>query len=407
MYISKIPAYNIAQNYSKNTKYTTNYGLRMEAPLNRDVVYFKGTPKFNKKAGGIPLGTAKKISKEMEAQIKDVKQLINDLFGDLVATVKKPKNPIYKISGRAKTGLSIKQKDQTRNFGNVKEIQTGMTDLLGVKVEMRSGDKRDVDTMLDRLIPAIRSHTVELIEIENKRPIAVKGLPESKACKYDYGTIDMMKKLIDVQEEVWNKGSKAKNKKLVSQKLEDDYTDANYSAIHILLKKPGKNSKVFELQIMGKDVAAAKAVDDPIWKLLNNKDLGEEYKPLEKIIEPYAKTNAAFEEFKQQMLEENPTLEPDSVTLRTAMQKTKDEDFKNDLKKLILFNEYRKKVFLFQRTKEPTAYTTKELRTKFYPLEYDIDPRLDFNYLYDVVQKCYNNAQKNNKVAKNVFENLF
>ena len=74
-----------------------------------------------------------------------------------------------------------------------------MTDLNGGKIVLRDTDKKTVDGVLDRLIPAIKSNSVELLEIENKRPKVVKGLPETEACKYDYASINMLKKLTEIQ----------------------------------------------------------------------------------------------------------------------------------------------------------------------------------------------------------------
>ena len=45
-----------------------------------------------------------------------------------------------------------------------------MTDLKGGKIVLRDSDKKTVDGVLDRLIPAIKSKSIELLEIENKRP---------------------------------------------------------------------------------------------------------------------------------------------------------------------------------------------------------------------------------------------
>ena len=82
------------------------------------------------------------------------------------------------------------------------------------------------------------------------------------------------------------------------------------------------------------------------------------------------------------------------------MQKTQDADFKQALKELINLNEYRGDVFIFQRKKEPSSYVSKNMKTRFLPLKSDIDPRVDFNNLYEEIEKCNLLSQKLAKEAK-------
>ena len=382
------------QNNTNTPQYQTSFGLRMTSPLERDTVSFTATPKFNSKTSGVSLATAKKIHKTVEPYQKDIMILIDNLFGDLVATEYRPKGPIYKIKNRVKKPLSIQEKSSTRQWNTQDEILDFMTDLNGVKIEMRNAGKANVDMMLNRLIPAIRSREVEIIEIENKRPMIVKGLSEDKASKYDYASIDILENIIGIQEEVWNGKNCIGKERLVSQNLYNDFTDANYCALHILLRTTGKNARVFELQIMGKDVADAKRIDDLVWKILNGKNIEPKYNSIAKILQPFAETNAKANEIKKQMLEDNPNLKPEQITLKTIMQKTKDEDFKHSLKELIQLNDYRSGVFIFQRRKEPSTFSSKAIKTRFVPLTSDIDQRVDFNYLYDEMERCDLHSEK-------------
>ena len=389
----------LKRNNTDTSKYQTSFGLRMTSPLDRDTVSFRATPKFNSKTSGVSLDTAKKIHETIKLYQKDIMILIDTLFGDMVATEIRPKGAIYAIKNRAKSPLSIKEKSATRQWNNTKEILEFMTDLNGVKIEMRNADKNNVDLMLNRLIPAIRSRDVEVVEIENKRPILVSGLSEDKASKYDYASIDLLENIIGIQEEVWNGKGCIGKEKLVLQNLYNDFTDANYCALHILLRTTGKNARIFELQIMGKDVADAKKIDDLVWKILNGKDIEKKYNPIAKILQPFAETSAKANEYKKQLLEENPKLRAEQVTLKMIMQKTKDEEFKQALKELIQLNDYRGDVFIFQRKKEPSSFSAKAMKTRFLPLTSDIDPRVDFNNLYEEVEKCDLYSQKLKKAA--------
>ncbi len=61
-----------------------------------------------------------------------------------------------------------------------------MTDINGVKIVMRNTSVEAVDKILSELKYPIINGDVELLEIENKRPMAVKGLKGKELTKYDY-----------------------------------------------------------------------------------------------------------------------------------------------------------------------------------------------------------------------------
>lgn len=394
MYVSKIsnfiPQFKTNNNQTNPISYSN--GLTMASPLLKDTVSFQGTPKQADKAWNTSIKDAKAIRRSLREAYKKVNRFMDDTFGDLVASEKYPKNPIYLIDTRLKSDFSISDKSGTRKWTSIDEILESMTDLIGAKIVMRDSNKSTVDAVLDRFIPLIKSRKIELIEIENKRPGIVEGLDDKEAAKYDYASLAFLRKMINIQEEVWKNSQKGGKRPKVKQRLEDDFTDANYCAIHFLFKLTGRNSSVFELQLIGKDNNEAKHIDDVVWKKLNRKSSSEDCPEIDKIFEPF--TNPKFFEAEGE-------------------EKAK-EIVKNAEDKL---NEYRGEMFIFQRQKEPMLYSKKKKPEIFLPLRYNLFPDdielkygisssdFDYNNLYGIWLKNRRKkaaATKKNKTAQKV-----
>ena len=359
---------------------TTRFGLKMSSPLNADTVSFTGTPKNANKMWEITRADARAIRRAKEAAFKRVRNFMDQNFGDLVATEKYPKNPLLEIAARLKSDLSIQEKTGSRKWVKAEEIATEMTDLIGAKLVFRDATKPKVDMVLDRFIQLIKNGKIELLEIENKRPIVVKDLPEYQRAKYDYASMDMYKKMIAIQNDIWKKGG---SKQRVKRRLEDDFTDANYCATHYLFRLPGRKPITFELQVLGNDVNAAKHIDDFVFKKLDGKNPQGCPPEFDKIFEPF--TNKKF-------FEEEPNAK---------------EIVENAKEKL---DKYRGEVFLFQRDKEPIPYTKKKRPEMFLPLSFKLFPSdieikygissLDFDYnnLNRILQRKSKKVEKHPKV---------
>ncbi len=375
-----IPKLAVGNNQNSNKSITTNFGLKMSSPLARDTVSFKGTPKVADKAWEINKATAMKIRKKLEPKAKRVFDLIDNTFGDLVATPKEPDGPILEIGKRLKSVGSIAEKTGSRQWINANEIIENMTDLIGAKIVLRDSNKATVDSVLSRFIPMIKSGTIELLEIENKRPAIVKGLPEADAAKYDYASINMLKKMANAQNAVWKKGG---NNSKVATKLDNDFTNANYCAIHYLFRIPGRNAVTFELQVLGNNTNKAKHVDDAVYKIMDGKNPSTTSDEFKNLFAPLAKDGKFFEK------------EPNAQEI---VKNARD-----------LFNKYRGEVFLFQRTKADMPYSKKKVKEQFLPIPYrlfpeDIERRygissydFDFNNIAKIQQRAEREAEKAGK----------
>lgn len=372
-----IPKFAINNNQNSNNSITTNFGLKMTSPLAHDTVAFKATPKLANKINEVNRTTAIKVRKITEPKAKKVFNLLDTVFGDLVASPKYPDGPILEIAKRIKSVGSIEEKSGSRNWDSINKILENMTDLIGAKLVLRDSNKATVDSVLGRFIPMIKSGAIELLEIENKRPAVVKGLPEIEASKYDYASINMLKKIATTQNAVWKKGgSKAK----VATKLDNDFTDANYCAIHYLFRIPGKNPVTFELQVLGNNTNKCKHVDDAIYKLMDGKNPSICSDEMRNLFAPLAKNGKFFEK------------EPNAKELiENAREK---------------FNKYRSEVFLFQRKKADLPFTRKKVKEQFLPIPYRLFPEeierkygissldFDFNNIAKIQQRAEREAEK-------------
>lgn len=312
-----------------------------------DAAATHGTPKtLVSRTIDIQRTTAKQINAIARARQKKVDAFKHELFGDLLVTEYSPSNIIYEIKGRAKSTDSIIEKANTRKWYTKDEILRKMTDLNGTKTVLRDGSRPQANRVLDRYIKAIEDRKIELLEIENKRPIACQGMKGDEAQMRDYVSPERLQDLRD-------RANSIQTHKIDKEHFKDiDYTDGNYSALHLLFRFPGENW-VFEEQIMGYDVAVYKDLDDIIWKILNNKNVDKKYKPIIDIIKPLT--------------------EPGNARLEEQ------------------FDKYRGNVFLFQRDKAP--HITKHKTEWFLPIKDEIDndvvrEKLDMNYLYELKLRC-------------------
>ena len=402
------------------------FGLKMAKPLTQDTVSFGAAPAvkmLESRANGLNRRTAIKINKIAEGMQPEIEKFIRGVFADC--------SFIEYVSGRAKKPGSIVEKSCVLGVSTIDDAFKNMTDLNATKAVMVDGSRKNTHKALDALLEMIKRGFVILEEIEIKRPIAAKGLKGKDVSKYDYAAPDKLVEFVSAAEE-------AMGKKVSF--LEPDYTKANYTAIHFLLRLPGQK-RVFEFQLMGHDVAKFKDLDDILYKVLNNKNVGDEYKPIvdllksvslskeEKEILKYARIKDRIEKL-QLDTKEQETLanriamsvnlikdsdSPEYASKVKALIKTKDIDEK-DLSLLIekaeyqteymdkdklkalrqkadkydRFSKYRAQAFLYQREKKAIQRYDDTIEY-FLPLNEDLPMELDLNNLNKIYLKCKKN----------------
>lgn len=309
---------------------------------------------------GVSISTARQIREMILKPQKQIDNFMERIFGDLVVTESEPKNPILKMSGRAKSDVSIMEKSSTRDWNSISEILENMTDLNGRKIVFNhKTGTQDAEVVLDRLIPLIRTKQIELKEIEIQRPGAVKGRLKKDQEEYDYVSKVFLDKLEDVQEEVLNGlETNADKIKLIDRPL-PRYTKGNYCALHLLMQVNEKGSRPFELQIMGARMSDGKAFDDKRFKFFDGKQLDKMYAPL-------------IDLWSRLLPEEN------AAAKERFLQYCKDAN--------ILLREDEIQEFKSQRHINKATGLFKTVRT------YNLPPEYDLNYQYELMRKCEKNA---------------
>ncbi len=356
---------------------TSSYGLTMAKPLLNDTVSFKAVTvkQMVKPNLGIPRRDAITAHLDAATRQPEITNFFKKLFEPLTASKKYPLNPIEDVRGRAKGILSIWEKANTREWNSLTEVYKNMTDLNGVKCVLRDSSPENVNKVLGLLLGAITSGVLILEEAEVKRPEDAKLLKKSEVAKYDYIQPVYMKKFV--------KDAQKASGKTVKYDDDPDYSKSNYTAVHFLFRFPGQK-RVFEFQLMGHDVSVFKGMDDLFFKILNNKRVDDEFKPIENLIKP--------------------------------LMKEGNEDY------LEKFNKYRAESFIFQREKEPTV--SKDPDNEFFlPLKYDISHQklishkeyqklvdnynivgnpYDFNNIYKIYKAC----RRENDATRDAYETV-
>lgn len=326
--------------------------------------------------GGVSISVSQKIREQVLEPQAQISMFMNKIFGDLKVSEFSPKNVILDIKDRAKSVVSIMEKSATRGWDSVKEVLANMTDLNGAKIVMNhKTGKEETETVLDRLIPLIKTGQIELKEIELQRPNAIKKLTKKEQEEYDYVSTDFLNRLEDIQEEVWN-GLEADvdNIRLVDRPL-PKHTKGNYCALHFILQLKEKGSRPFELQIMGARMDRGKCFDDKRFKFFDGKQLDKKYSELINLWEPLKaeENEGAKERFLQYCKDAN-------------LQLRKDELQENRTQKLI------------------------NRHTGFFKTvrDYNLPPEYDLNEQFKIMQKCESAhvTDKTNKPAKSNRNNI-
>ncbi len=426
--------FNVIPLQNKNKQYKNfsvpNFGIKMQEQLIQDMVSFKAAPApklLTNRKDGINRNTANQIYDIIIKKQPEIENFIRGLFAKHLVSEVKPNNLIEYVSGRAKKPGSIVEKSCVLGLTNKNEVFHTLTDLNATKAVILDASRKNVHKTLDILLSKIREGLVILEEVEVKRPYAAKNLKGKDKSKYDYAAPEKINKFVEDAE-------LAMGKKV--NFLEPNYTKANYTAIHFLLRLPGQE-RVFEFQLMGHNVAKFKELDDILFKVLNNKNVDEKYQPIvdilktislskeEKDLLKYAKIKREFKKLSSEeqkllmnriMSNLDVVMEGDSPIYKAKIKSlTKSKEFSIDDLSLLVeyageageiqerriaelelkskrnkkFSEYRAKAFLYQREKK---YTDSAQYEYFLPLSEDMPAEFDLNNLYKIYLKCNKEA---------------
>lgn len=264
---------------------------------------------------------------------------IDSLLEPLVMTHDRKNHPIDKIEYRLKSESSIMEKSCQRNLRTKKCIKEKLTDIIGARVILGDATEGGGNQVIDRLIKGVKENKIKIIEIENYRPNS----------KYQYASQAKLNTLAKISKEkgVWNFRNIQQN------------TASGYMAIHMLVEL--KDGFVGELQIIGKDVARLKDIEDLCYKAMDNKNIPKKYSNI------------------------------DTIFKETGLRSSGDNE---NIELKHAFMEYTKDAYVHEREKEPTNPANSEFL--HIPSDSIIPQELDFNNLFMQKSKADREHQKKN-----------
>ncbi len=171
--------------------------------------------------------------------------------------------PVYELEFRTKDMNSIREK-ATQKFLYTKEsVIKNIHDIVGARIILGNNQKGSADKVIDRLIECVEDGKLKIIEVENH-------LPPDK--KYQYASQSKLRELA--------RASSQKYGIMVRERI--SYNETGYTAVHLLVEFP--NGITGEIQILGKNVAVFKELEDIPYKVLQGKSIKAEYKEIKEVL---------------------------------------------------------------------------------------------------------------------------
>jgi len=331
---------NIFSNYANKLNISATVNRSNLAPLRYDTISFGNTdkklPADQKFIESFKLSEASVNNIHSNAiQAKNyLENQLSNLFEDMISKNVHDDKPVLSINYRVKTPESIAEKALTRRWLNEKEVKSGMTDIVGARIIMNNASRENVDKVIEKLTNAEKNGKLRILEIENYRPEPKIDDKGDIIHSYDYASAKALSKL---------KCECDKKGRSIPKRDEDLPT--GYMAIHLLTELP--NGFTGEIQIMGKDVAALKDIEDICYKCKSGKSINPIYEPMKEKLEPL--------------------MNDDDVLLQHE------------------YNNYTRKAYIYQRNKEP--YNIKA-NTGYLQIPNYLPKELDFNYLAKLKHQC-------------------
>ena len=213
-------------------------------------------------------GLAQDISSLAENDTRELKFLLGKNLGGLQRRNDEPcdlEHPIYRMEFRTKGSVSIREKASQKHLATKGGVIENLHDLVGARIILGTSAKGAADKVLDVIAECAKSGKLKIVEIENHIP------PETK---YQYVGSAGLKKLAQASTERYSV--------FVPQKVVKNAT--GYTAIHMLVEF--NDGITGEIQILGKDVALFKELEDIPYKILRGKSVAPKYHEIVKILEP-------------------------------------------------------------------------------------------------------------------------
>ncbi len=182
-----------------------------------------------------------------------------------------PEKPIYQIEYRTKTANSIREKASQKFLYTKESVIRNLHDLVGARIIIGNDENGAVDKVIDKLIQSVNESKLKIIEVENHMP------PDKK---YQYVSQTKLRQLAHASADRYGI--------IVPERITHDETA--YTAIHLLVEFP--DGITGEIQIIGKNVATFKELEDIPYKILQGKSVDSKYSAIIEALKPLMSVGA-------------------------------------------------------------------------------------------------------------------
>lgn len=205
---------------------------------------------------------------EAQFDLSKLKTTLKNSLGSLVGEYGFPcneKHPIYEMEFRVKTPESLREKASQKSLITKSAVQSGIGDIIGARIILGDNSRKSCEAVINKLSETVKDGQLKIIEVENHAPYD---------SRHQYFKRSILSKLAKASADRF--GIFVKEKNIINE--------SGYTALHLSVAfADGYNG---EIQIIGKDVATLKELEDIPYKILQGKQVKPQYYKIKEILSP-------------------------------------------------------------------------------------------------------------------------
>lgn len=174
-------------------------------------------------------------------------------------------HPIYRLEFRTKGANSIREKASQKHLTSKEGVIGNLHDLAGARIIMGTRANGSVEKVLDEISKSVKDGKLKIVEVENHVPADTK---------YQYVSQAKLRKIAQMSSDRYSV--------VVPERITRNET--GYTAVHMLVEF--NDGITGEIQILGKDVALFKELEDISYKVLRAKSVAPKYSSIVEILKP-------------------------------------------------------------------------------------------------------------------------
>lgn len=211
---------------------------------------------------------AHRISREASYDTKRLEITLKQSLDSLMPENNKScdrEHPIYNLEFRTKGANSIREKATQKYLFSKEAVINRLGDIIGARIILGDNSKNSADLIIDKLIEIVKEGRLKITEVENHTPYDKKFqyVGQTKLHKLAQASSDRFGIFV--------------NEKSVRN-------ETGYTAVHLSVVFP--DGYRGEIQILGRDVAVLKELEDIPYKILQGKSINPQYHKIVSILEP-------------------------------------------------------------------------------------------------------------------------